>query len=135
MSTFKESHTIDINDSENVITFTRKIERNTCEHKHIEISAEDNEVLCTDCNVRLNPIWWIQKYLKHLNQVNQRNNRVLAEYREIYKKLENKSKFMCKHCHEVNTIEFSKLPSKAAVIRGISVVEQDYAGMTVDVKG
>ena len=65
MSTFKESHTINIDDSENVITFARKVERNTCEHKHIEISAEDNEVLCTDCNVRLNPIWWIEKYLKH----------------------------------------------------------------------
>ena len=130
---YKEDHTISINTSENVIKFSRKSERGTCEHKNIQISAEENEVLCTDCNVRLNPVWWIQKHLKHLNRATERNNSVLSEAREIYKKLENKNSFMCKHCHEVNLIDFKKLPSKAAITRGISVVEQDHAGMTVEI--
>ena len=38
------------------------------------------------------------------HHVNHRNNAILAEYREIEKKLSNKNKFMCTHCHEVNTI-------------------------------
>lgn len=133
MSISREDHTISIDNEENVIKFTRKVESNTCEHNHIQISAEENEVLCTDCNVRLNPIWWIQKHLKHMNQVSRRNNRVLAEYREIYKKLEKKNSFMCKHCLEVNLIDFKKLPSQAAITRGIAVVEQDYQGMTVEI--
>ena len=111
---YKEDHTINIDTVENVIKFSRKSERGTCEHKNIQISAEENEVLCTDCNVRLNPVWWIQKHLKHLNRATERNNSVLSEAREIYKKLENKNSFMCKHCHEVNLIDFKKLPSKAA---------------------
>ena len=105
---YKEDHTINIDTVENVIKFSRKSERGTCEHKNIQISAEENEVLCTDCNVRLNPVWWIQKHLKHLNRATERNNSVLSEAREIYKKLEKKNSFMCKHCHEVNLIDFKK---------------------------
>ena len=130
---YKEDHTINIDTVENVIKFSRKSERGTCEHKNIQISAEEDEVLCTDCNVRLNPVWWIEKHLNYLNRATQRNNSVLAEAREIYKKLEKKNSFMCKHCHEVNVIEFKKLPSKAAITRGICVVEQDHAGMTVEI--
>ena len=88
---YKEDHTINIDTVENVIKFSRKSERGTCEHKNIQISAEENEVLCTDCNVRLNPVWWIQKHLKHLNRATERNNSVLSEAREIYKKLEKKN--------------------------------------------
>ena len=130
---YKEDRTINIDTVENVIKFSRKSERGTCEHKNIRISAEENEVLCTDCNVRLNPVWWIEKHLNYLNRATQRNNSVLAEAREIYKKLEKKNSFMCKHCHEVNLIDFKKLPSKAAITRGISVVEQDHVGMTVEI--
>ncbi len=130
----KEDQMISINTEENVIKFSRKFERNTCDHKNIQISAEENEVLCTDCNVRLNPVWWIEKHLKYLNQATERNNRVLSEAREIYKKLEKKNSFMCKHCHEVNLIDFKKLPSQAAITRGMSVVEHDHAGMTVEIE-
>ena len=131
---YKEDHTINIDTVENVIKFSRKSERGTCEHKNIQISAEENEVLCTDCNVRLNPVWWIQKYLKHINAATERNNRALAEAREIYKKLEKKNSFLCLHCHEVNQIDFKRIISKASVTRGISIVENDHAGMTVEIE-
>ena len=42
---YKEDHTINIDTVENVIKFSRKSERGTCEHKNIQISAEENEVL------------------------------------------------------------------------------------------
>lgn len=81
---------------------------------------------------KLNPVLWIAKYLDQLNQVTQRNNRMLAEVREIQAKLEKKNKFMCKHCHEVNTIDFKKLPSQAAVVRGMAVIDQEFDGMKVE---
>ena len=134
MSNFKESHEININEEDQVIKFTRTSQRGACEHKLVEISEEDDEILCKDCNVRLNPIVWISKHLKKLNAVTRRNNAILAEYREIEKKLSNKNKFMCTYCHEVNTINFHKLPSQAAVKRGMSVVDEDYKGMVVEIK-
>lgn len=134
MNRYRESHTISMNEDEKVIKFTRKFERSSCEHKHIEVSVEENEVLCTDCNVRLNPIWWIEKYLKHINSATERNNRVLAEAREIYKKLEKKNSFLCLHCHEVNQIDFKRIISKASVTRGISIVESEHSGTTVEIE-
>lgn len=132
MSLYLETHIINIKDDEKVIKFERVFQRAECKHSHIEISEEDNEVLCLDCKTKLNPIWWISKYLKHLNQVTERNNRMLSEAREITKKLENKSKFMCKHCYEVNIIDFKKLPSKAAIERGMSVINEEFEGIRVE---
>ena len=131
---YQQGYTISIDDDEKIIKFAGKSEKRICQHKHIQISSEENEVLCTDCNVRLNPILWIEKHLKQLNAVTERNNRILSEYREISKKLEKKGNFLCKHCHEMNTIDFRKLPSNAAIQRGISVVEQDHPGMKVEIK-
>ncbi|PRV98464.1 hypothetical protein CSB87_2984 [Acinetobacter sp. AR_0276] len=124
--------TIQVDKDKQVIQFTRKREISECDHGHIQISEEDSEVLCTDCNTKLNPVLWIAKYLDQLNQVTQRNNRMLAEVREIQAKLEKKNKFMCKHCHEVNTIDFKKLPSQAAVVRGMAVIDQEFDGMKVE---
>ena len=132
MSYFQDKQLIQVDGDQQVIKFTRKREITECAHGHIQISKEDSEVLCIDCNTKLNPVLWIAKYLEQLNQVAQRNNRVLAEVREIQAKLEKKNKFMCKHCHEVNTIDFKKLPSQAAVTRGMTVIEQEFEGMKVE---
>lgn len=129
-----EKHDIEINEDEKVIKFTRRFERTECSHNRVSISEDDNEILCKDCNAKLNPIWWISKHLKHLNAANRRNNEVLAEYRTIWKKLDDKRNFMCKKCHEVNEIDFHKMLSKAAVTRGIKVVENDYQGMVVEIE-
>lgn len=132
MSHFHDVQTIQVDKDKQVIQFTRKREISECDHGHIQISEEDSEVLCTDCKTKLNPVLWIAKYLDQLNQVTQRNNRMLAEVREIQAKLEKKNKFMCKHCHEVNTIDFKKLPSQAAVVRGMAVIDQEFDGMKVE---
>lgn len=132
MSFYPETSTINIKDDEKVIKFERKIQHFECKHNHIQVSEMDSEVLCLDCNTKLNPIWWISKYLEELNQVTERNTRILSEAREITKKLEKKSKFMCKHCLEVNTIDFHKLPSKAAIERGISVINEEFDGVRVE---
>ncbi len=85
-----------------------------------------------DCKTKLNPVHWIVKYLRQLNHVTDRNNRMLAEVRVIQSKLEKKNKFMCTKCHEVNEIDFKKLPSQAAITRGMSLIEQEFDGMKVE---
>ncbi|ABS90036.2 MULTISPECIES: hypothetical protein [Acinetobacter] len=132
MSHFQDKHVIHVDEQNQVIKFTRRNEIVECDHGRIQISKEDNEILCMDCKTKLNPVLWIAKYLDQLNQVTQRNNRMLAEVREIQAKLEKKNKFMCKHCHEVNTIDFKKLPSQAAVVRGMAVIDQEFDGMKVE---
>ena len=133
MSHYKEKHTIEINDNENVIKFSRISEKSECQHNRVTICNEESEIVCKDCNAKLNPVHWISRHLKKLNEASKRNNAVLSEYREIWHKLDSKKNFMCKKCHEVNDIDFRKLPHKSAVQRGISVVENDYSGMVVEV--
>ncbi|MDX8161826.1 hypothetical protein [Acinetobacter pittii] len=132
MNHFQDKQLIQIDEEQQVIKFTPKRELRKCDHKHIQISEEESEVLCIDCNAKLNPVKWIAKYLLQLNQVTNRNNRMLAEVRVIQAKLEKKNKFMCKFCHEVNDIDFKKLPSQAAVTRGMSVIEKEFNGIKVE---
>ncbi|WP_336964087.1 hypothetical protein [Acinetobacter pittii] len=132
MNRFVDKQLIQIDEEQQVIKFTRKRELIDCDHKNIQVSEEERELLCIDCNTKLNPILWIAKYLRQLNQVTDRNNRLLAEVRVIQAKLEKKNKFMCTRCHEVNEIDFKKLPSQAAVTRGMSVIEKEFDGMKVE---
>lgn len=132
MNRFQNKQLIQIDEVQQIIKFTPKRELRKCDHKHIQISEEESEILCIDCKTKLNPVDWIGKYLRQLNQVTDRNNRMLAEVRVIQAKLEKKNKFMCKRCHEVNEIDFKKLPSQAAVTRGMSVIEKEFDGMKVE---
>lgn len=131
MKSYGKKQTVTIED--NLVKFRSSIEKVECKHRKISISEEDSEVLCEECNTKLNPVSWICKHLDTLNAISDRNNRMLAEYREIVKKLEKKSSFMCKSCHEVNKIDFTSLPSKAAVERGMSVVDADFDGVKIEV--
>lgn len=126
MSEEESTYTLNMCPDENVINFKRKSWKpRECEHFKIEVSLERNEVLCTDCNTRLNPVWWIKYYMQRINRVSKRNTEILSESREIWAKLDKKRSFMCKHCHEPNEIDFKRLPSKAAIQRGISVIENE----------
>ena len=129
---YKQVHEIEINEDEKVIKFTKTHRKTECEHSRVIISTELNEIECKDCQAKINPVWWISNKLEWLNAVNGRNNAILSEYREIFKKLESKKNFACKNCHEVNAIDFKSLPSKAAVQRGMSVVSDDYPGWRVE---
>ena len=131
MKQYAKNHTITFED--NVVKFEALTQEVKCEHLQVVISQEDSEIVCKDCNTKLNPVHWIGKHLERLNSISRRNNRMLAEYREIVKRLEKKSSFMCKSCHEVNKIDFTSLPSKAAVERGMSVVDADFDGVKIEV--
>lgn len=133
MTNYQDNNTVEIDENDSVIRFSKKTDQRKCKHNRIEYSLEESEVLCLDCNTKLNPIWWIDKHIWYLNQVNQRNNRILAEYREIDKKLKKKCSYLCTKCHEVNNIDFTSLPSKAAVVRGMAVVDEDFDGMKIEV--
>lgn len=129
---YKQVHEIEINESEKVIKFTKTRQKTECQHLAVAIFEDTQEIECKDCKASLNPIWWLCRHLDKINLANRLNNAMLAEYREIFKKLESKKNFACKSCHEVNTIDFKSLPSKAAVQRGMSVVSDDYPGWSVE---
>lgn len=132
MSNYEETHIIRIDDDRKIIKFERNVKRSECNHGNIRISEQDSEVLCLDCNMKLDPVHFIATHLKQLNQCNERNNSMLSEAKEIWKKLDKKNKFMCQNCHEVNTIDFRKLPSQAAITRGIAVIDEEFEGMRVE---
>ena len=81
MNRFQEKQLIQIDEEQQIIKFTRKRELIECDHKNIQVSEVESEVRCIDCNTKLNPVLWIAKYLRQLNQVTERNNRMLAEVR------------------------------------------------------
>ena len=128
---YKNVQEIEINSDEKIIKFSRRNIESECDHARVIIYSDDEEIKCKDCNAKVNPVWWISSHLQKLNLANRRNNEMLAEYREIFKKLESKRNFRCKKCHEVNVIDFRKLPSQAAVKRGMSVVDSEFEGWVV----
>ena len=83
------------------------------------------QIECRDCGQKINPVHWILAHLRHINASSNRNNRLLAEWQAIEAKLDNKNKFMCTHCKEVNTIDFKRLPSQAAVTRKLHALEAE----------
>lgn len=131
---YKEGCTIEINEDENVIKFKKTLDKPSCRHNRISVSVDKDRVYCEDCQSTLNPVWWISKHLEKMNSLILRSNTVLAEARAIYQKLENKNSFMCKYCHEVNTIDFKRLPSKKAINSNLKIVESELDEYKVEIK-
>lgn len=105
-----------------------------CSHLRVEISVSESEVLCKDCNVRLNPVWFISNHLTYLNEISKRNTRLLAKKLAIEDVLKKKAKFMCEHCHEVNTIHFERLPSAKAIERKMALIDAEDEGGKIQYK-
>ena len=120
---------IQIDDENKVIRFSEKRHLYTdpkpCQHRTVRLDEEYMLVTCSECKKELNPIFWIKSILKQLEQANTRNNERLAEAQAIWAKLERKCSFMCKSCHEVNKIDFHRLPSKKAITENSRLLEKN----------
>lgn len=125
------NYSVCIDTDENIIKFTGEYPVKKCEHKNISVSLERNDILCTDCNTRLNPIFWIESHLKHLNDVTRRNSLLLAELMAIQKRLENKGTYICNHCFETNEVDFKRLVSNKAVDSNLRLIDQEISGFRV----
>ena len=121
----KNSTSIEINTDDQVIKFKRNHAVKRCNHQNIRLFEDEVQIECRDCGQKINPVHWILAHLRHINASSNRNNRLLAEWQAIEAKLDNKNKFMCTHCKEVNTIDFKRLPSQAAVTRKLNVLEAE----------
>jgi len=131
---FKDEIDLDLYAGENVIQFARKRGKAECNHRDVNIDYFENEITCNDCNAKLNPVAWLALHVERINQAGQRVNTMLAEYKAIEEKLEKKNTFMCKHCHEANTIDFHRLPSKAAVKRNLELLSNTFLGVVLEKK-
>lgn len=130
----RDEMVIDLYADENVIQFTKKHSKSECEHSRVNIDYFENEITCNDCNAKLNPVAWLALHVERINQAGRRVNAMLAEYKAIEEKLEKKNTFMCKHCHEANTIDFHRLPSKAAVKRNLELLSNTFSGVVLEKK-
>lgn len=122
---YKNSTSIEINADDQVIKFKRNHAVKRCNHRNVKFFEDASEIHCVDCGEKVNPVSWIVEHIKFINQASHRNNRRLAEWQAIEAKLNGKNKFMCTHCKEVNTIDFKRLPSQAAVTRKLNVLEAE----------
>lgn len=132
MSKLTKTKTIKINQDEKVIKFSRSVKKAECGHLNIEISEDDSELLCLDCNTKLNPIAWIANHLEEVNSMGLRNSRILAEARIIEDKLEGRGDFECSHCKKMNSVDWTSLPERAAVIRGMKLIDSEFDGHRVE---
>lgn len=122
---YKSSTTISLDTDNQIIQFKKNYSEKRCNHRQVKFFEDASEIHCVDCGEKLNPVLWIMEHIKFVNQASRRNNARLAEWQAIEKKLESKCNFMCTHCKEVNTIDFKRLPSKAAVTRNLKVIEEE----------
>lgn len=122
---YKPNHSISIDTDKQIIQFKRNRSEQRCNHRNVKIFKDESEIDCVDCGQKINPIHWILAHLSHINSASRKNRAYLAEWQVIESKLKGKNKFLCTHCHEVNTIDFKRLPSQSAVTRKLNVIESE----------
>lgn len=124
---------IKIDEDNNVIRFKSQHQNRTaCQHSHVIVSESTLEITCKQCGAKVNPVWWIIQKMDQINSAQKRYVQAASEADAIWQKLDAKRKYCCVHCHEVNTIDFKKLVSKAAVERGLKVVDERLEGLGVE---
>lgn len=111
-----------------IVSFEKRPVYGDCKHRRTIIDSKLLEIECKDCGVKLNPVQWLIDWLPYINQQLRKGRENEAKALVIWEKLEQKSRFACKSCHEVNTIQFEKLASKAAVERKMQVLDDKLRG-------
>ena len=125
MNPYDDQTEIVLDEDQKIISFTKRRVQKECVHNQVIINEDKNTITCKQCNHELNPIQWVIGHIRKINSGLRNANNKLAQARAIEEKLQKKSSFMCKHCHEPNTIDFHRLPSKAAIARKLSVIEHE----------
>lgn len=126
-------YSVCIDTDENIIKFSGDYSSKPCEHQNIQVSLERNDIYCKDCNTSLNPVFWIEKHLRHLNDVTRRNSVLLAELMAIQARLENKGTYICNHCFETNEVDFKRLVTNKAVSANLRLIDQEISGFKVEI--
>ena len=109
----------------NIVVFEKRKTYDDCKHLKIILCRDDREIECQSCKVKLNPVEWLGNWMPYINGQLKKAREQEAKTRVIEEKLQSKSRFACTHCHEVNTIQFDKLASKAAIERKLKVMDDE----------
>lgn len=95
-----------------------------CEHKSIGVSQKLATVECMDCKALLNPVDWLVKHLKQINQWHQIAYDRQARAELLYEKVSKHIKYTCEYCHELNTVQLKRIEiSETATKKRIEVLK------------
>ena len=86
-----------------VLTLTEKRSKwreNHCKHLKTEVSEELNQVVCSDCGERLNPIWVLLRFAREET----RFTRELKAYKAAKEEYEKRRRTKCQHCGRMTEI-------------------------------
>jgi DNA-directed RNA polymerase subunit RPC12/RpoP len=76
-----------------------------CQHLIIEVDEEENEVVCEDCGIRLNPVAILWRFAgeesRLFNEMQQRKAHII----EMAKRIDAKNRCKCQHCGKMTKIE------------------------------
>lgn len=71
-----------------------------CQHKHMTVDEDLNEVVCDDCGAKLNPVAVLLRFASEES----RWAREGEQLRELHKKLDSRVRCKCQHCGHMTRI-------------------------------
>ncbi len=90
-------------DPAKVISLTEarnKYRLDKCQHKHMTVDEELNEVECADCGAKLNPVSVLVRFAQEESRWSREGERL----RELHKKLDARIRCKCQHCGQMTQI-------------------------------
>lgn len=71
-----------------------------CQHKHMTVDEDLNEVACDDCGAKLNPVAVLLRFAGEESRWAREGERL----RELHKKLDARIRCKCQHCGQMTRI-------------------------------
>jgi len=90
-----------------IISFKRAKETydlDRCKHYSVIIDVEAQEIECSDCGKKLNPIAYLERLARDEESWDYRLNRVREEAVKAEKNLRERKRFKCYHCGKMFNI-------------------------------
>lgn len=77
-----------------------KYRQDKCQHKHMTVDEDLNEVQCDDCGAKLNPVAVLLRFANEES----RWHREGEQLRQLHKELDARVRCKCQHCGQMTRI-------------------------------
>ncbi len=77
-----------------------KYRADKCQHKHMTVDEDLNEVECDDCGAKLNPVAVLTRFAREESRWQREGERL----RELHKELDARVRCKCQHCGQMTRI-------------------------------
>ena len=71
-----------------------------CQHKHMTVNEDLNEVECDDCGAKLNPVAMLLRFANEESRWQREGERL----KELHKELDARVRCKCQHCGQMTRI-------------------------------